>query len=187
MEVYLDTKEHYLLCSDDEKIGLGDEFLEPFKYLNGYEGRLSMVGACNGLICLGDPCFMDEPHIFVGNPSIRKLVALPIPSKPQRPQHAVVFGFGAHPTTYEYKVIRIVYLMRNGYVFQIPPKTEVYTQGAASWRDITSGRPPQGLLMFASPQAFVNGAVHWIGIAKKRTRGRYNSIVSFDIGVGRIL
>ena len=94
-----------------------------------------------------------------------------------------VSGFGFDERSGRSKVIRILYLMRNGHVSQIPSKTEVYTQGAASWRDITSTRPPQGLLMFMPPQAFVNGAVHWIGIDEKQTGGRYNSIVSFDIGV----
>ncbi|XP_057502702.1 F-box protein At5g18160-like [Actinidia eriantha] len=96
-----DKKEHYLLFHDDEKFG--DEYSElefPFRIKFGY---FRIVGSCNGLLCLCDDYFRDSPDIILWNPSIRKSVTLPIPYKPQCP-HMFVLGFGAHPTTHEYKV-----------------------------------------------------------------------------------
>ena len=85
-----------------------------------------IVGTCNGLICLCDHYFGDMAHVFVLNPSITKLVALPNPHK-QPARRWVVFEFGDHPLTRKYKVIRIVCEMGDDHMFKIPPKANVYT------------------------------------------------------------
>ncbi|CAL5336673.1 unnamed protein product [Camellia sinensis] len=174
-----DKKEHYLLCSDDEKFGDDySEFKFPSKSLIGY---FRIVGSCNGLLCLCDNYFGDTHHIVLWNPSVRKSVTLPMPCKPQGP-YMFVLGFGAHPMTHEYKVVRIVYEKEHINRFKVPPKVELYTQGIGSWREIDSAAaPPYYIVEFMWSQAFVNGAVHWVAYDPSVVGGFCNLIVSFDM------
>ncbi|KAI8011300.1 F-box protein [Camellia lanceoleosa] len=113
-----DKKEHYLLCPDDENSP--DDYLElpfPFKSPNGY---FRIFGSCNGLLCLCDDYYdfshdhfygsiLDASQIVLWNPSIRKSVTIRMLCRPPG-CYMFVLGFGAHPTTHEYKVVRLVYL-----------------------------------------------------------------------------
>ncbi|KAL7250453.1 hypothetical protein ACSBR1_012462 [Camellia fascicularis] len=174
-----DEKEHYLLCSDDEKFGDDySEFEFPFKSLIGC---FRIVGSCNGLLCLCDDYVGDTHHIVLWNPSIRKSVTLPMPCKPRGP-YMFVLGFGAHRMTHEHKVVRIVYEKEHINRFKVPPKVELYTQGIGSWREIDSAAaPPYCMVEFMWSQAFVNGAVHWVAYDPSVVGGFRNLIVSFDM------
>ena len=175
-----DKKEHYLLFHDDEKFG--DEYSElefPFRIKFGY---FRVVGSCNGLLCLCDDYFRDSPDIILWNPSIRKSVTLPIPYKPQCP-HMFVLGFGAHPTTHEYKVVRIVYEKGEDLNYlKFPSKVEIYTQGTESWRGIGSYVPPHGIVEFMWSQVFMKGAVHWVANDPCVDVGYRILVMSFDMG-----
>ncbi|KAI8011302.1 F-box protein CPR1 [Camellia lanceoleosa] len=104
-----------------------------------------------------------------------------MPCKPQGP-YMFVLGFGAHPMTHEYKVVRIVYEKEHINQFKVPPKVELYTQRIGSWREIDSAAaPPYYIVEFMWSQAFMNGAVHWVAYDPSVVGGFRNLIVSFDM------
>ncbi|KAI8558429.1 hypothetical protein RHMOL_Rhmol04G0092600 [Rhododendron molle] len=171
-----DKKERYLLLNDDDRFG--DEYLEfkfPFKNPFGY---FRVVGSCNGLLCVVDDYFTDWPRIIVWNPSTRKSVALPTVPRPQRPQKCV-YGFGAHPGTREYAVIRIQYDRK--YELKLPPKVEIYAQGTRSWRGISYAAPTYCMARFRWSDAFVGGSMHWVAYDPCVVDGYRYLILSFDM------
>ncbi|XP_058211472.1 F-box protein CPR1-like [Rhododendron vialii] len=158
LRLYDDKKERYLLLNDDDEFG--DEYSElelPFELPFGC---YRVVGSYNGLLCLSDDYYSSgQPQIIIWNPSTRNsVIILPTAPKPQCP-YVSVYGFGAHPTTQEYKVIRLEYKLQS--LFKLPPKVEIYTQGTRSWRGISSA-PPHCFLTSRWSQAFLNGVVHWV-------------------------
>ncbi|KAA8524477.1 hypothetical protein F0562_010900 [Nyssa sinensis] len=173
-----DKKEHYTLHHDDETFG--DKFLEiqfPFKSQLAF---FRIVGSCNGLLCLCDDLFGDTHTIVLWNPSIRKSVNLPMPSKPQWP-NMFVLGFGLDPTTNDYKVVRIVYYKEHLFRYKTPPEVEICTLSTKSWRRISSTAPPYCIVEFMWSQVFLNGAVHWIAYDPHVVGGFHNLILSFDM------
>lgn len=75
----------------------------------------SLVGSCNGLICLHGltdhitPDNYDEASriVYVRNPITKKYVTLPKLPSGDEPVYFFVIGFGYVPTTNEYKVVRM--------------------------------------------------------------------------------
>ncbi|KAI8558419.1 hypothetical protein RHMOL_Rhmol04G0091600 [Rhododendron molle] len=168
-------KERCLLLNDDDKFG--DEYSELELQFRLQFGCYRVVGSCNGLICLSDQYYSDQPQIIIWNPSTRKSVTLPMAPKPQCLIIRFFYGFGAHPTTQEYKVIRLVYNHESH--LKLPPKFEIYTQGTRSWRGIRSSTP-QYFLFRWSHQAFLNGVVHWV--CESFSEGGFrNLIMLFDM------
>lgn len=174
-----DRKEHYFLLSDDDKFG--DEYMEIECPIKSYFGYFRIVGRCNGLICFCDDYFRDAQNVIIWNPSIRKTVSLPMPYKPQRP-HMFVLGFGAHPITHEYKVVRIVYEKEDLHRFKVPSEVEIYTQATGKWKGVNSAPPPYCMVEFSWSQVFLNGAVHWIAYDPSVVGAFRSLIVSFDMG-----
>ncbi|CAL5336674.1 unnamed protein product [Camellia sinensis] len=183
-----DKKEHYLLCPDDENFP--DDYLElpfPFKSPNGY---FRIFGSCNGLLCQCDNYYDyshdhfygaigDASQIVLWNPSIRKSVTIRMPCKPPG-CYMFVLGFGAHPTTHEYKVVRLVYFTT--YSSHFAPKVALFMQGTGLWRCIDSAAPPYCMVEFMWSQAFVNGDVHWVAFDPHVVDGFRNLILSFNMG-----
>ncbi|XP_041009522.1 F-box protein At3g07870-like [Juglans microcarpa x Juglans regia] len=64
--------------------------------------EFDVVGSCNGLLCLSDPLFSDA--LYIHNPFSRNYQVLP--KSIQYLNQELDFGFGFHPTTKEYKVIK---------------------------------------------------------------------------------
>ncbi|KAG5551860.1 hypothetical protein RHGRI_010084 [Rhododendron griersonianum] len=171
-----DKKGRYLLLNDDDRFG--DEYSEfkfpfpdPFVYS-------AVVGSCNGLLCVVDDYYTDWPRIIVWNPSTRRSVSLPKAPTPQR-QQKCVYGFGAHPGTREYAVIRIQY--DKEYELKLPPKVEIYAQGTRSWRGIASAAPTYCMARCWWSDAFVGGAMHWVAYDPCVVDGYRCLIVSFDM------
>ncbi|OVA12934.1 hypothetical protein BVC80_117g14 [Macleaya cordata] len=136
------------------------------------------------LICFSIPHhgLVDDP-INICNPITREYVILPSfnieeeykvyrkKNRSYRLQGRIVSGFGYHPSTKEYKVVRI-YFDGN----QFFGRVQVYTIGGGSgWRDkgeipysfpyYYSESPPQGIL--------ANGSLHWVDNEER--------IVAFDL------
>ncbi|WRX25941.1 hypothetical protein QQP08_018428, partial [Theobroma cacao] len=83
-----------------------------------------------------------------------------------------VCGFGYDSKNDDYKVVRVVrwhdYLEGQGY-----RQAEVYTLGMNSWRKV--GSPDMNVDHWIH-QAYLNGAIHWLGHQNKRSCG-----VRFDV------
>ncbi|KAF5948604.1 hypothetical protein HYC85_014561 [Camellia sinensis] len=66
--------------------------------------EFNVIASCNGLLCLSDSLYSDPLYIY--NRFTRKHKELP--KSRQFDDQEVVFGFGFHPVTNEYKVVKIV-------------------------------------------------------------------------------
>ncbi|KAJ0052563.1 hypothetical protein Pint_01897 [Pistacia integerrima] len=94
--------------------------------------------------------------------------------------YKVVFGFGFHPTTKEYKVVKIIYYrarplrVRNlGGIFPPTSQVQIFTLGSLTWRSL--GNISYSIFQ-RSPQVLVGGRLHW---PKRDGPGR--SLISFDL------
>lgn len=149
--------------------------------------EFNVVGSCNGLLCLSDSLFGEPVYVF--NPFTRNYLELP--KCRQFQDQEVLFGFGFHPVTNEYKVVRIVYyrtprrLIRNHRSY---PRSEVHvlTIGKPNsnngWRCF--GKAPYQLDRQAKDVVVVNGRLHWVSRPGRLgglggLTGR--TIVSFDL------
>uniref|UniRef100_A0A2C9UP65 F-box domain-containing protein n=1 Tax=Manihot esculenta TaxID=3983 RepID=A0A2C9UP65_MANES len=148
--------------------------------------EFAVVGSCNGLLCLWHSLFKDKCYIY--NPFTRDFKELPVPE--QFPtQTRVTLGFGLHPGTKEYKVVRIVYYRNEDEVsnFQVRryslPESEVQVltlgNGMSTWR--SKGRTSYQLLgshQYQS-QVLLNGRLHWLTCRHRHQSRR--QLVSFDL------
>ncbi|OVA05591.1 F-box domain [Macleaya cordata] len=127
-----------------------------------------MVGSCNGLVCLSiriENCYQAayEP-IYICNPVTRECVNLPrfvVNNEYKQGAITMVNGFGYHPSTNEYKVVRIHYFLNQPSLGRV----HVYTLGrGGGWRD--KGEINYSLSL--SKSILVNGALHWIDLRKAK-------------------
>ncbi|KAJ8527868.1 hypothetical protein K7X08_015319 [Anisodus acutangulus] len=147
--------------------------------------EFKVVGSCQGLLCICDSLFNDALYVY--NPFTRDYKQLP--RSVEFEVQKLVFGFGFHPVTKEYKVIKIInyanmYYNERGrhHRFRVPyfgkSDVQVLSLGNNRWRSVGEvvyrfDPSTQGIIL--------NGKMHWL------TRfGKYNGrldrlIVSFDL------
>ncbi|KAE8709289.1 PTB domain-containing engulfment adapter protein 1 isoform 1 [Hibiscus syriacus] len=102
--------------------------------------------------------------------------------KDKYPDQEVVFGFGFHPKTKEYKVVKIVYYRNTSSsssrrVVYPHSDVQVFTLGSSAWRSL--GKIPYQLVRRSS-EALVSGRLHWVSRPWRYHPAR--RIMSFDIG-----
>ncbi|XP_010547227.1 PREDICTED: F-box protein At3g07870 [Tarenaya hassleriana] len=154
--------------------------------------EFDVVGSCNGLLCLSDSLYNDSLYVY--NPFTRNCVELPETSAKYHDQE-LVFGFGFHPRTKDYKVVKIVYYRSNsngnssssssGYrargriqfkqsevhVLTLSSRTELL-----SWRSL--GKAPYKFVKRSS-EALVNGRLHFVTRPRRHVPAR--KFISFDL------
>ncbi|XP_027151926.1 F-box protein At3g07870-like [Coffea eugenioides] len=147
--------------------------------------EFQVVSSCNGLLCLSNSLFHDGPYVY--NPFTGDYKVLPKSTEFQ--DQDVVLGFGFHPNTNEYRVIRIVYYWN---LYELPPRmsrrfryrnfpgseVQIFCQGSEKWRVI--GDIPYKLDQ-SSGGVFVNGKLHWVSLWGKNHCRRDRILVSFDL------
>ncbi|XP_048138799.1 F-box/kelch-repeat protein At3g06240-like [Rhodamnia argentea] len=157
---------HYSLTERKERNTLyrdGESFLEhqelefPLMTYDTYY----LAGYCNGLLCFSD-YIINHLQVILWNPSLRKCVRLPIPRFVDTDiTHTYVLGFGFDSRRVDYKVVRLIYMLGRNWSVIVPPEVEVYELKTNAWRGIQAAVPY--VIPESSSQAFVNGAIHWIG------------------------
>ncbi|WOH03136.1 hypothetical protein DCAR_0522530 [Daucus carota subsp. sativus] len=147
--------------------------------------EFTVVGSCNGLLCLFDSLYKDAVYIY--NPFTRDYKELP--KTRQYDEETVVCGFGYHPETNQYKVIKIVYywIVNFGYPrarsrirTSHNSKSEVFvlSLGGNAWRNI--GEAPYFIQRRSQGALFTCGRLHWqTRGGSKNVRGLV--IISFDL------
>ncbi|KAF7850246.1 hypothetical protein BT93_L5702 [Corymbia citriodora subsp. variegata] len=147
-------------------------------------GEFDVVGSCNGLLCLADSLFR-EP-LFMYNPFTGDYRELP--RSRQYADQTVVYGFGFHPATQEYKVIKIASYpnpSRAGAgagarrARRVPQQSEVQVLtlgGSMAWRSL--GRAPYQVDKRQS-ETLVEGRLHWVAGPRRYRTAR--QLVSFDL------
>ncbi|GLT41351.1 hypothetical protein SLA2020_154220 [Shorea laevis] len=156
----------------------------------------NLVGSCNGLLCLSFPIIS---HLFVSyglliyNPFVGDAVR--VPPAVQFFDQFEVFGFGFHPRTGEFKVVRIVYYEKEtmvgdpvldveeldeGFDTVDESMVQVFTVGTTEWRN--KGAPPPELGdEIGPPVALVEGSLHWVTPVGMGGVDPIFGIISFDL------
>ncbi|XP_057506612.1 F-box protein At3g07870-like [Actinidia eriantha] len=147
----------------------------PFTRLHSY---FDIVGSCNGLICLSDDQFRYNVRMYLWNPCIRKVLAIPRPNvtfcSHGSFDHALGFGFDS--VSNDFKVVRIVHLAS----VMVPSEVEVYTLKSGCWKSISDEALPY-IVDMRSRQAYVDGAAHWLAYTPTGEDDFRNLIVLFDM------
>ncbi|KAL3507791.1 hypothetical protein ACH5RR_033173 [Cinchona calisaya] len=92
------------------------------KYLNKcLDKPVKILGSCNGLFCI----LIDRNHVFLWNPSIKKLRQLPCSGFQAKPYDYARYGFGYDKLNDDYKVVGI----HEGV-------TRIYSCKTDSWKSI---------------------------------------------------
>lgn len=146
-----------------------------------------VLGSSNGMLCLSanDALYVYNP--FTGN--YRDL-----PKSTQFPsQEDVVYGFGFHPTTKEYKVLKIVYYRKADsdhyslHQLHLPTalsEVQIFTLGSSTCRSLETVGYFHHLYQWHS-QVLVNGKLHWKTWPRRYHRGI--KIFSFDLAEEQFL
>ncbi|MBA0640291.1 hypothetical protein Goklo_023244 [Gossypium klotzschianum] len=142
--------------------------------------EFDVVGTCNGLLCLSDSLYNDALYVY--NPFTMDFMELP--KSRQYSDQEVVFGFGFHPKTKQYKVVKIVYYRntssssysRARRVVYPQSDVQVFTLGTSAWRSL--GKVAYQLIRRPS-EALVNGRLHWVSRPRRYYPAR--RLMSFDL------
>ncbi|XP_050245777.1 F-box protein CPR1-like isoform X1 [Quercus robur] len=146
-------------------------------------GFHEVVGTCNGLLCLSYSLPNHANEIFLWNPCVRKFLQLPSPNVTfdTHGKSCKSFGFGFDPKTNDYKVVRILSILRSCDDFGMSRSVvDVYSLSTGEWRMLSASAslPPTCAITSRGPPAFANGALHWIAVANDKKR----FVLVFDLG-----
>ncbi|KAL6146543.1 hypothetical protein ACLB2K_057221 [Fragaria x ananassa] len=149
-----------------------------------------IIGHCHGIICL-----RNATKVILWNPAIRE-VKVTTPYVPD--ENLSDLGIGYDPKSNNYKVVHISYGTQEEYgdehIHLDRPKTEVYTIGTDSWREIETGslETETTNFWFRDFHMYFNGVCYWNGQEQlKEFQNAYELmeeqyirpvIISFDMG-----
>ncbi|KAM7523260.1 hypothetical protein LguiA_013162 [Lonicera macranthoides] len=142
--------------------------------LNLNATQRTIVGSCNGLLCLIDT----ENYIFLWNPSTRKYRKSPISRIPLGGVEFVVFGFGYDDVRNDYKVVRMVQFYgkdKNSKNSEV----SVYALKSDSLRGI--GDFPYDFTYNRVSGVFASGDLYW-AVSQNHREELKNLIAAFDLG-----
>ena len=143
-----------------------------------------MVGTCNGLFCLSDDKLTYSDRLCLWNPCVRKLVYLPFPNVTYATHGGfdATIGFGFDPKTNDYKVVRLVTLLDSFDLEHSRTVAEIYSLSTGEWRMLGASLVPKCALSPRAPQAFVNGALHWVAFRRADDENLQHFVLVFDLG-----
>nr|XP_023882182.1 F-box/kelch-repeat protein At3g23880-like isoform X2 [Quercus suber] len=154
------------------------EYPIPSAFLVSY---VVSAGSCNGLVCLCQVrtySATDPAHIYLWNPSIRKVKRLPDFSLDH--SRRVSSGFAYQSETNDYKVVNIYQMpASNHHGHEL--EAAVYTLSSNSWRRVGISVTN---FFFSSPfvsstPTFVSGVLHWLGYISEAAF--HYMILTFDV------
>ncbi|KAL7129055.1 hypothetical protein ABFS83_13G037400 [Erythranthe nasuta] len=153
----ISSSERYELHSDGEPLTRVSKLKFPFSSTNSY---FTIVGSCNGLLCIYDDRVDYTDTIILWNPCIKKSILLPEPNLIHNSYggFAQSFGFGFDSIAGDYKVVRV------SCVDDLDHQIELYKLSTGAWQDISSHLKFDRCFIIddRSRQAYVNGATYWI-------------------------
>ncbi|KAL3632778.1 hypothetical protein CASFOL_025762 [Castilleja foliolosa] len=166
----LGNSELYNVFSDDDSFTPHTTLQFPFRSINPF---FTIVGTCNGLVCLSDDRVYHTHTIILWNPCIRKSLILPKPGPIYNRSYGTFsqsLGFGFDHVASDFKVIRIISYS------DCRPRAELYKLSTGVWQGL-SFLGAEFVIYNKSYQVFVNGAAHWVACYA----GFYDVIVFFDM------
>ncbi|GKV15028.1 hypothetical protein SLEP1_g25829 [Rubroshorea leprosula] len=156
----------------------------------------NLVGSCNGLLCLSFPLIggSSVPHsLLIYNPFVGDAVRVPPANRFLN--QLEVFGFGFHPRTGQFKVVRIVWhkkIMKvvdpaldvedvdEEFATVYESTVQVFTVGTTEWRN-KGAPPPQLADELGPPEALVEGSLHWLAVVGMGGVDPIFGIISFEL------
>ncbi|PWA39630.1 F-box associated domain, type 1 [Artemisia annua] len=139
----------------------------PFPVSPDPKFSLNFVGSCHGLLCLAPGLEHNlGKDVYIWNLIIRKYKKLPLSrySDMFLDEKLMLFRlwFGFHEPTNDYKVVRLIYFIKNGYLgsVDVAPLVEVYSLRSDSWKIVRNDVP---LLVSQNVVAFHKGVFYWRG------------------------
>ncbi|XP_076891865.1 F-box/kelch-repeat protein At3g23880-like [Bidens hawaiensis] len=151
----------------DNSVNNALELDYPFRRLSK---RVSIVGSCNGLVCID----VDKDVLYIWNPSTRISYRLP-PTGTYRTQPGVyvLHGFGYVESTDDYKVVELS--SRNKDKHKHENFVKIYSLKSGNWKKMDAF--PHGFQLHIGYGKFCNGALHW---AASKYLGPW-TIISLDL------
>ncbi|KAH0668514.1 hypothetical protein KY289_023007 [Solanum tuberosum] len=136
-------------------------------------GRVSLVGSCNGFICLlNDSMYIEKHSVYISNPLLGEYFEVKLPER-EISVNQVTYGFCFSEVSREYKVLRLV-VREHIHVSEL----KIYTLGVGQkWRNVGEIPCPT---RYKFGQVIVNGALHWMYHEES------DRIYSFDIETEKI-
>uniref|UniRef100_A0A2N9HUR4 F-box domain-containing protein n=1 Tax=Fagus sylvatica TaxID=28930 RepID=A0A2N9HUR4_FAGSY len=169
--IFSGSKQIYALHNDDD-----NDFTEHTRFdflVDSFtiNPRFRVVATCNGLVCFSDDLLGYTNRFYLWNPCVRKYVKLPYPNFTFEDGDEFIhsIGFGFDRKTNDYKVVRMVSPQDDPDCGKDRPMVEVYTLSTGEWRMVTPVLSPICILHDCPTPAFVNGALHWIGVRRDTT------------------
>ncbi|PIN19083.1 hypothetical protein CDL12_08236 [Handroanthus impetiginosus] len=165
------NSELYDMYSESESFARETTLEFSFRSINSF---FTVVGSCNGLLCLSDDRVYYAHTIILWNRCVNRSIVLPKPNLIYNSYGTFVqsLGFGFDPVSRDYKVVRITYV---DYARE-HPQVELYKLSTGVWQDL-SHLALDYVIYNKSCQAYVNRAIHWIACCKNC----YDLIVLFDM------
>ncbi|XP_076891867.1 F-box/kelch-repeat protein At3g23880-like [Bidens hawaiensis] len=133
----------------DNSVNNALELDYPFKHPSK---RVSIVGSCNGLVCID----VDKDVLYIWNPSTRISYRLP-PTGTSRNRVGwyVLYGFGYDESTDDYKVVELY----NRFIEPCETFIKIYSLKGGNWKNIDVC--PHRYSFSDGHGKFCNGALHW--------------------------
>ncbi|XP_071699982.1 F-box/kelch-repeat protein At3g23880-like [Rutidosis leptorrhynchoides] len=141
----------------------------PLKHL---QKSVSIVGSCNGLLCIR----VEYDTLFIWNPSTRRSNKLPKCNFEPRSNWFMSYGFRYDRLTDDYKVVGMPCLTVNAVKHYTQVK--IYSLKTGNWKNV--GDFPHRTLLNDEGK-FSNGAIHWAG---RRYLGSLHSWTIVSVGLG---
>ncbi|KAL8027211.1 hypothetical protein ABFX02_14G080300 [Erythranthe guttata] len=135
-----------------------------------YWKSFSIVGSCNGLLCLTVAVDFGTT-IYLCNPFVRTYKTINPPSEQSNVKFSL--GFGYYDVTNDYKIVRIASVMDDDmdstfqYKVVMASKIEVYSMMTNSWKSIEVDYFPWGWIERKS-EALINNSIHWKAVYRSR-------------------
>ncbi|KAK4256287.1 hypothetical protein QN277_009172 [Acacia crassicarpa] len=134
----------------------------------------SIVGSCNGLLCLVIRELNRSPHsLLLWNPATTAVRYVPRTRTGIPSFDYCVTGFGFSSIVNDYNIVRTYAEFRS-----VATKAEVFSLNKGTWKAIDIGNLKGVRLEYETVTA--NGAIFWFG-EKKEAEDKVDVIVSFDI------
>ncbi|KAI9108831.1 hypothetical protein K1719_020136 [Acacia pycnantha] len=146
---------------------------------NNYLRSASIVGSCNGLLCLEIHEFNRSPSLSLWNPATTAVRHVPRTRTGISDFDDCVTGFGFSPIVNDYKIVRTYAGFYNEFT-----QVEVFSLNRGTWKGMDSENLKEVTLK--SETVTANGAIFWSGVNlvvvnKKGEEDEVDVIVSFDI------
>ncbi|GMI79444.1 hypothetical protein like AT3G06240 [Hibiscus trionum] len=166
-------RDNYSLHYDND--GFGKFRQLRFPLFDGVSGS-SVVGSCNGLICLQLYTPGDGLKFVLWNPLIQKYISLPRLTFFEADDLGIGFGFDSR--TNDYKLIIVGFMGDYGSVANL----YLFSLNQNCWKEVTAILPNYSFEpLYRRQLPFANGAVHWFGY-KENNAGVCNYVIlGFDL------